>query len=204
MALLHSCRALRALHPAGTRLLGSTPSVLGTTDKAYKDMQDPSKTHPAYAGAEKSPDRTPPSSAEDNAEKEVKWGVNVPASAEQWKEELKGAAEGLADSVKMGASVLAHKATEKVDAAKRAVGMEAGGPDMGSEGTMGAAGKMEYAPPGSKTGYPTQPEVAHAQSATPDQQARINEEIAREMREQRSQGGGAGAVMQENLHDKGP
>ena len=63
------------------------------------------------------------------------------------------AGQGLADSVEMGVNVLLSKAKDAAAQVKRAVGMESErGPEM-SHGGMGAAGKMEHAPPGTKSGF---------------------------------------------------
>lgn len=61
------------------------------------------------------------------------------------------AGKGLAESVEQAAGVLLSKAKDAVAGAQRALGMEADRPEM-SAGTMGAAGKMEHAPPGVKSG----------------------------------------------------
>jgi hypothetical protein len=53
----------------------------------------------------------------------------------------------------MGVNVLLSKAKDAAAAAQRAVGMEPQrGPEM-SHGGMGAAGKMEHAPPGTTSGF---------------------------------------------------
>ena len=52
----------------------------------------------------------------------------------------------------MAANVLLSKGKDAVAAAQRAMGMQSDRPQM-SEGGMGAAGKMEHVPPGSKTGF---------------------------------------------------
>ena len=193
-----------------------------------QDVKDPSKTRAAYSPQ----DREPPNPADDGVEREVKWGRNIPASAEQAKEELKNvsdrwclkrtqpcqltvpaqcntvlplaaveclaangcghsragrpdaltepllrkmhsrvmhpfvnscttavaclarpqAGQGLAESVEMGVNVLISKAKDAAAAAQRAVGLQPDRPEM-SKGTMGAAGKMEYPPPGSQSGW---------------------------------------------------
>lgn len=64
-------------------------------DKGMRDAQDPSKTWAAYShGEDRNKDSAPSSQGvpreEDlGTEREVKWGQNLPASAEQAKEELK-------------------------------------------------------------------------------------------------------------------
>jgi hypothetical protein len=62
------------------------------------------------------------------------------------------AGKGLAESVEMAANVLLSKGKDAVAAAQRAMGMRSDRRQMG-EGSMGAAGKMEHAPPGSSTGF---------------------------------------------------
>lgn len=61
------------------------------------------------------------------------------------------AGKGLAESVEQAAGVLFSKAKDAVAGAQRAMGMEVDRPEM-SAGTMGAAGKMEHAAPGVKSG----------------------------------------------------
>jgi hypothetical protein len=63
------------------------------------------------------------------------------------------AGKGLAESVKMGVDVLLSKAKDTAAQVARAVGVESErGPEM-SHGGMGAAGKMEHAPPGTTSGF---------------------------------------------------
>ena len=50
------------------------------------------------------------------------------------------------------AHALANKARDAAAGAARAVGLDTGRPAMSNEQPHGAAGKMEYAPPGSQTG----------------------------------------------------
>ncbi|KAL4458686.1 hypothetical protein ABPG75_013551 [Micractinium tetrahymenae] len=142
---------------AARRLSGSPATQLA--DKGMRDAQDPSKTWPAYShGEDRAKDSAPssqgvPREEDTGTEREVKWGQNIPASAEQAKEELKFAGKGLAESVEQAAGVLLSKAKDAVAGAQRAMGMETDRPEM-SAGTMGAAGKMEHAPPGVKSGGP--------------------------------------------------
>ena len=168
-------------------------------DKPFEDMQDPGKTRPSYsAGGGEAGGRAVPGPEDDGVEREVKWGKNIPASAQQAREELayvsgspRGqtrtapgptrcsaaeraafsghglhgvslaaglrahpqAGKGLAESVEMGVNVLVSKAKDTAAAAARAVGLNTGrGPEM-SHGGMGAAGKMEHAPPGTRGGF---------------------------------------------------
>lgn len=62
-------------------VLQATP---GTPDKPFESIQDPSQTRQASDGG-----HTPPTAADEGVEREVKWGANIPASAEQTAHELK-------------------------------------------------------------------------------------------------------------------
>jgi hypothetical protein len=179
----------------------------GDSKDPFKNIQDPSQTRQAYSAEPGG--RQVPSNEDEGVEREVKWGKNIPASAEQAKEEVKyvsdgcckccwvlallqgcgwlgrhaaalsavllvllpslsahraapttrrpcapalQAGKGLAESVEMAANVLLSKGKDAVAAAQRAMGMQSDHPQI-SEGSMGAAGKMEHAPPGSSTGF---------------------------------------------------
>ena len=64
---------------------------------------------------------------------------------------LPQAGEGLAQSVEAGVKSMLDKGKDFVEAAKRSVGMESDRPAMSQE-HMGAAGKMQHAPPGAEEG----------------------------------------------------
>ncbi|KAL4420142.1 hypothetical protein ABPG77_010358 [Micractinium sp. CCAP 211/92] len=149
---------ITSLLPAAARRHSGSPAAQ-LADKGMRDAQDPSKTWAAYShGEDRNKDSAPssqgvPQEEDLGTEREVKWGQNIPASAEQAKEELKFAGKGLAESVEQAAGVLFSKAKDAVAGAQRAMGMEVDRPEM-SAGTMGAAGKMEHAAPGVKSGGP--------------------------------------------------
>ncbi|KAI7841377.1 hypothetical protein COHA_004995 [Chlorella ohadii] len=151
----------RCLRAAAQQRLQFSSSALASraADKGLSDLQDPSKTRQAYSHEPEG--REVPGAEAEGVEREIKWGQNIPASAEQAKEELKYvganaavlAGKGLAESVEQGVGVLLSKAKDTVAAAQRAVGLGSSRPEM-SAGTMGAAGKMEHAPPGASSGGP--------------------------------------------------
>ncbi|PRW59608.1 transcriptional regulator [Chlorella sorokiniana] len=156
--------ALRAAGPQRRRCLqaaaaqqrqqfsGSALAGRAAAKGQFEDMQDPSKTRQAYSHEPEG--REVPGPEAEGMEREIKWGQNIPASPEQAKEELKSAGKGLAESVEQGVGVLLSKAKDTVAAAQRAMGMSSSRTEM-SAGTMGAAGKMEHAPPGASSGGPS-------------------------------------------------
>ncbi|PSC71063.1 hypothetical protein C2E20_5565 [Micractinium conductrix] len=201
---------------AARRITGCSAAAAPAGEGGMRDSQDPNKTWEAYSNEPEG--RAVPGPEAEGVERKVVLGENIPASAEQAKEELKYAGKGLAQSVEQAAGVLLSKAKDAMAGAQRAAGMESDRPEM-SAGTMGAAGKMEHAPPGAGGGgvkynadakyqeiagtekphfpegersvqdmFPEMATAAGEQSNTPDRQKEENERIRREMR---GHGGGS-------------
>lgn len=127
-----------------------------------EDIQDPSKTRPAYGtGAArdhlKNPNDAevpPPMSEVEGHESEIKPGVNTPDSLSGFAKDLKNAASGLAESIEQGVKAVGNKAVDAGAAAKRAVGLESERKAMSADDihVSGVAGAMEYPPQSLKSG----------------------------------------------------
>lgn len=69
-------------------MLQFLPASAYQADRSTQEIQDPSKTHPAYSGAEKGGSHEVPT-ADEGVERDVVWGRNVPSSTGQAAEEFK-------------------------------------------------------------------------------------------------------------------